>query len=56
MLLYYHGGKVHLCTNLWRAGVSYLPSLRTKDANSIILVTRTGTYLENFDIKFFSTC
>lgn len=54
MLLHYQASKVPRCPNLWRAGVSYLPCLRTRDATGIVLLTGTDTCLENFDIKCFS--
>lgn len=54
MLLHYQASKVPRCPNLWRAGVSYLPCLRTRDATGIVLLTGTDTCLEDFDIKCFS--
>lgn len=51
VLLYYHGSKVPLCPNLWRAGVSYLPCLKTKEASSIILLIWTGKCLKNLLYK-----
>lgn len=54
MLLHYQASKVPRGPNLWRAGVSYLPCLRTRDATGIVLLTGTDTCLENFDIKCFS--